>query len=351
MAVYFNNEDSGKHPFSTYGIIDLLGKYLINPAIQRSAEAKRVVQGREALAEQRSYAEGQSRMQAEQKAAADAQNLQGFLGGAQQSGLLPPGMAETLAYGARNGMNLKDLQGYFTPVRATHDLDDRVIATSRNPFETGTEEYTKGLSLYNKGQLDNKQTELGIQNYAAVQKADSDRTKATASMITANRGDWVPLDATDSNGNALYQNKHNADIRTSEGINAKPGKGMSSKDITSSLAALIKMTQGVQDGIGGTTPLPDDMLAKVNANIQQLLAKQAALLEPRNANGSGARKGVGAGFELREEDIVNKAVYEGVAPAIAIQEAKDKGYTVIPRGNIKDNFSALERVDGNHREK
>ena len=94
MAVYFDREDNSKNALSTYGIIDLLGKYLVSPMMQRSADAKRVVQGREALAEQRSYAEGQARMQAEQKGSRRCSESPGSWVGRMLLACLPQALAD-----------------------------------------------------------------------------------------------------------------------------------------------------------------------------------------------------------------------------------------------------------------
>jgi len=56
MAVYF--APPKQNNLSTLGIIDLLGKYLVNPMMERSADARKVEQARQLEADKRAYQQG-----------------------------------------------------------------------------------------------------------------------------------------------------------------------------------------------------------------------------------------------------------------------------------------------------
>lgn len=271
MAVYFAPQR--KNTFTTMGIVDLLGKYLLSPAMERSAEARKVKQGREDALNQRAYTEDQNRLAAETKAANDATNEQRFLENytkIPEGGAYSESLGNTLLAAQKLGLDPKKIEQYVFGNNYSRDTGKTIVDYNRAPGDVADRSFVKQSTYYEDDKIANEKTDLAQKLIGIQGKIASDNVNAQAHVRTANAANVDFLGTYNEDGSPqLYDKKTGALVRTPKGTTA-PGKGKGSGQVHKTNFSTflnvedirLKKSLGIDPAEGGLARATRDQKAK-----------------------------------------------------------------------------------------
>lgn len=309
MAVYF--APPKQNNLSTLGIIDLLGKYLVNPMMERSADARKVEQARQLEADKRAYQQGL---------------IDRLVAGANQN--LPAGVGDALAAIIGLGGNPQQAQDYFMPKPLEVDYGDRKTVYRRSPFDTTDITGQVGMSPKDAGGLELDKGKLALEDWYKKQQIANERARTGIMAQNANRGQWGMMPGyTDENGNPVYVNPQTGATRGVAGV--KPIQvPRDPLDVYLKLATILgSLSKGGGGGDsllggsgGGVSPGVIDMVTK------SLLNEVGIGPQPAPAPASNPGKSLGT---LTMADIDAKAKAYGMTREAVLADAEKQGYQII----------------------
>lgn len=309
MAVYF--APPKQNNLSTLGIIDLLGKYLVNPMMERSADARKVEQARQLESDKRAYQQGL---------------IDRLVAGANQN--LPAGVGDALAAIIGLGGNPQQAQDYFMPKPLEVDYGDRKTVYRRSPFDTTDITGQVGMSPKDAGGLELDKGKLALEDWYKKQQIANERARTGIMAQNANREQWGMMPGyTDENGNPVYVNPQTGATRGVAGV--KPIQvPRDPLDVYLKLATILgSLSKGGGGGDsllggsgGGVSPGVIDMVTK------SLLNEVGIGPQPAPAPASNPGKSLGT---LTMADIDAKAKAYGMTREAVLADAEKQGYQII----------------------
>ena len=310
MAVYF--APPKQNNLSTLGIIDLLGKYLVNPMMERSADARKVEQARQLEADKRAYQQSM---------------MDRLVAGANQN--LPAGVGDALAAIIGLGGNPQQAQDYFMPKPLEVDYGDRKTVYRRSPFDTTDITGQVGMSPKDAGNLDIAKQNLTNDRWYKEQQVANERARTGIMAQNANREQWGMMPGyTDENGNPVYVNPRTGATRGVAGV--KPiQQPRDPLEVYQKLATIISLLGkgggGGGDSLlggsgGGVSPAVIDMVTK------GLLDEVGIGPQPTPAPAPNPGKSRGV---LTMADIDAKAKKNGMTREAVLEDAQKQGYQII----------------------
>lgn len=309
MAVYF--APPKQNNLSTLGIIDLLGKYLVNPMMERSADARKVEQARQLEADKRAYQQGL---------------IDRLVAGANQN--LPAGVGDALAAIIGLGGNPQQAQDYFMPKPLEVDYGDRKTVYRRSPFDTTDITGQVGMSPKDAGGLELDKGKLALEDWYKKQQIANERARTGIMAQNANRGQWGMMPGyTDENGNPVYVNPQTGATRGVAGV--KPIQvPRDPLDVYLKLATILSSLSkggGGGDSLlggsgGGVSPGVIDMVTKSLLNEVGIGPQPAPAPAPNPGKSSGT---------LTMADIDAKAKAYGMTREAVLADAEKQGYQII----------------------
>lgn len=309
MAVYF--APPKQNNLSTLGIIDLLGKYLVNPMIERSADARKVEQARQLEADKRAYQQGL---------------IDRLVAGANQN--LPAGVGDALAAIIGLGGNPQQAQDYFMPKPLEVDYGDRKTVYRRSPFDTTDITGQVGMSPKDAGTLELDKGKLALEDWYKKQQIANERARTGIMAQNANREQWGMMPGyTDENGNPVYINPQTGATRGVAGV--KPIQvPRDPLDVYLKLATILSSLSkggGGGDSLlggsgGGVSPGVIDMVTKSLLNEVGIGPQPAPAPAPNHGKSPGT---------LTMADIDAKAKAYGMTREAVLADAEKQGYQII----------------------
>lgn len=309
MAVYFAPHKQNN--LSTLGIIDLLGKYLVNPMIERSADARKVEQARQLEADKRAYQQGL---------------IDRLVAGANQN--LPAGVGDALAAIIGLGGNPQQAQDYFMPKPLEVDYGDRKTVYRRSPFDTTDITGQVGMSPKDAGTLELDKGKLALEDWYKKQQIANERARTGIMAQNANREQWGMMPGyTDENGNPVYINPQTGATRGVAGV--KPIQvPRDPLDVYLKLATILSSLSkggGGGDSLlggsgGGVSPGVIDMVTKSLLNEVGIGPQPAPAPAPNHGKSPGT---------LTMADIDAKAKAYGMTREAVLADAEKQGYQII----------------------
>jgi hypothetical protein len=308
MAVYF--APPKQNNLSTLGIIDLLGKYIVNPMMERSADARKVEQARQLESDKRAYQQGL---------------MDRLVAGANQN--LPAGVGDALAAIIGLGGNPQQAQDYFMPKPLEVDYGDRKTVYRRSPFDTTDITGQVGMSPKDAGGLELDKGKLALEDWYKKQQIANERARTGIMAQNANREQWGMMPGyTDENGNPVYINPQTGATRGVAGV--KPIQvPRDPLDVYQKLATIIGLLSkgGGGDSLlggsgGGVSPGVIDMV------IKSLLNEVGIGPQPAPAPAPNPGKSPGT---LTMADIDAKAKAHGMTREAVLADAQKQGYQII----------------------
>lgn len=309
MAVYF--APPKQNNLSTLGIIDLLGKYLVNPMIERSADARKVEQARQLEADKRAYQQGL---------------IDRLVAGANQN--LPAGVGDALAAIIGLGGNPQQAQDYFMPKPLEVDYGDRKTVYRRSPFDTTDITGQVGMSPKDAGGLELDKGKLALEDWYKKQQIANERARTGIMAQNANREQWGMMPGyTDENGNPVYINPQTGATRGVAGV--KPIQvPRDPLDVYLKLATILSSLSkggGGGDSLlggsgGGVSPGVIDMVTKSLLNEVGIGPQPAPAPAPNPGKSPGT---------LTMADIDAKAKAYGMTREAVLADAEKQGYQII----------------------
>lgn len=309
MAVYF--APPKQNNLSTLGIIDLLGKYLVNPMIERSADARKVEQARQLEADKRAYQQGL---------------IDRLVAGANQN--LPAGVGDALAAIIGLGGNPQQAQDYFMPKPLEVDYGDRKTVYRRSPFDTTDITGQVGMSPKDAGGLELDKGKLALEDWYKKQQIANERARTGIMAQNANREQWGMMPGyTDENGNPVYINPQTGATRGVAGV--KPIQvPRDPLDVYLKLATILSSLSkggGGGDSLlggsgGGVSPGVIDMVTKSLLNEVGIGPQPAPAPAPNHGKSPGT---------LTMADIDAKAKAYGMTREAVLADAEKQGYQII----------------------
>lgn len=309
MAVYF--APPKQNNLSTLGIIDLLGKYLVNPMMERSADARKVEQARQLEADKRAYQQGL---------------IDRLVAGANQN--LPAGVGDALAAIIGLGGNPQQAQDYFMPKPLEVDYGDRKTVYRRSPFDTTDITGQVGMSPKDAGGLELDKGKLALEDWYKKQQIANERARTGIMAQNANREQWGMMPGyTDENGNPVYINPQTGATRGVAGV--KPIQvPRDPLDVYLKLATILSSLSkggGGGDSLlggsgGGVSPGVIDMVTKSLLNEVGIGPQPAPAPAPNPGKSPGT---------LTMADIDAKAKAHGMTREAVLADAQKQGYQII----------------------
>lgn len=311
MAVYF--APPKQNNLSTLGIIDLLGKYLVNPMMERSADARKVEQTRQMQAEERSYQE---------------QMMDRMVNGANAANL-PPGWGDIFASVYAMKGNPQQLQGFVVPQAHDVNYGDRITTYRQNPWETGETTGQIGLSPKEAGTLELDKGKLALEDWYKKQQIANERARTGIMAQNANREQWGMMPGyTDENGNPVYVNPQTGATRGVAGVKPiqAPQDPLEAYQKLATIISLLGKGGGGGDSLlggsggGGVPPAVIDIITK------GLLGEVGLGPQPAPAPAPNPGKSPGT---LTMADIDAKAKANGMTREAVLADAQKQGYQII----------------------
>lgn len=308
MAVYFEP----KRQDYTLGIIDLLGRHVLGPMMERSADARKVEQARQLESDKRAYQQSM---------------MDRLVAGANQN--LPAGVGDVLAAIIGLGGNPQQAQDYFMPKPLEVDYGDRKTVYRRSPFDTTDITGQVGMSPKNAGDLDIAKQNLTNDRWYKEQQVANERARTGIMAQNTNREQWGMMPGyTDENGNPVYVNPRTGATRGVAGV--KPiQQPRDPLEVYQKLATVISLLGkgggGGGDSLlggsgGGVSPAVIDMVTKGLLNEVGIGPQPA----PAPAPNPGKSRGV-----LTMADIDAKAEANGMTREAVLADAQKQGYQII----------------------
>ena len=217
MAVYF----APKRQDYTLGIIDLLGRHVLGPMMDRTSQAKKFEYEQRLLADQdaRKVAEAQ-RQEAIKKGFLD-QAANGIRNNPHQQ----PGSADFIPGMVGAGANMKDLQPFWIPQQEQIDLGGTKMSRPIFPDGQGGEGQSFDVTMTPQqiGMMDIAKQELALKDWKTHQEA----AQGWAGVSNANRNANSPHytmngDYVDANGNVVMIDTKTGAVKTLPGIVKRP---------------------------------------------------------------------------------------------------------------------------------
>lgn len=309
MAVYF--APPKQNNLSTLGIIDLLGKYIVNPMMERSADARKVEQARQLESDKRAYQQGL---------------MDRLVAGANQN--LPAGVGDALAAIIGLGGNPQQAQDYFMPKPLEVDYGDRKTVYRRSPFDTTDITGQVGMSPKDAGGLELDKGKLALEDWYKKQQIANERARTGIMAQNANREQWGMMPGyTDENGNPVYINPQTGATRGVAGV--KPIQvPRDPLDVYLKLATILSSLSkggGGGDSLlggsgGGVSPGVIDMVTKSLLNEVGIGPQPAPAPAPNHGKSPGT---------LTMADIDAKAKAYGMTREAVLADAQKQGYQII----------------------
>lgn len=310
MAVYF--APPKQNNLSTLGIIDLLGKYIVNPMMERSADARKVEQARQLESDKRAYQQGL---------------IDRLVAGANQN--LPAGVGDALAAIIGLGGNPQQAQDYFIPKPLEVDYGDRKTVYRRSPFDTTDITGQVGMSPKDAGNLDIAKQNLTNDRWYKEQQVANERARTGIMAQNANRGQWGMMPGyTDENGNPVYVNPQTGATRGVAGVKPiqQPRDPLEVYQKLATIISLLGKGGGGGDSLlggsggGGVSPGVIDMVTKSLLNEVGIGPQPAPAPAPNPGKSSGT---------LTMADIDAKAKAYGMTREAVLADAQKQGYQII----------------------
>ena len=165
MAVYFEP----KRQDYTLGIIDLLGRHVLGPMMDRTSQAKRFEYEQRLLADQ----DARKVAEAQRQEAVKRGYLEQAAAGIRNNPHQLPGSAEFIPGMVGAGANMKDLQNYWIPQQEQIDLGGTKL--SRPLFPDGQagegQQFDVTMTPQQIGMMDIAKQELALKDWKAHQEA------------------------------------------------------------------------------------------------------------------------------------------------------------------------------------
>lgn len=309
MAVYF--APPKQNNLSTLGIIDLLGKYLVNPMIERSADARKVEQARQLEADKRAYQQGL---------------IDRLVAGANQN--LPAGVGDALAAIIGLGGNPQQAQDYFIPKPLEVDYGDRKTVYRRSPFDTTDITGQVGMSPKDAGDLELDKGKLALEDWYKKQQIANERARTGIMAQNANREQWGMMPGyTDENGNPVYINPQTGATRGIAGVKPiqVPRDPLDVYQKLATILGLLGKGGGGGDSLlggsgGGVSPGVIDIITKSLLNEVGIGPQPAPAPAPNPGKSPGT---------LTMADIDAKAKAYGMTREAVLADAQKQGYQII----------------------
>ena len=252
MAVYFEP----KRQDYTLGIIDLLGRHVLGPMMDRTSQAKRFEYEQRLLADQdaRKVAEAQ-RQEAVKRGYLD-QAAAGIRNNPHQL----PGSAEFIPGMVGAGVNMKDLQNYWIPQQEQIDLGGTKL--SRPLFPDGQagegQQFDVTMTPQQIGMMDIAKQELALKDWKAHQEA----AQGWAGVSNANRNANSPHytlngDYVDANGNVVMIDTKTGAVKTLPGIVKRPDAPVAQQNPMVN----AKLASEIYKNVTGSYPTPETIAA------------------------------------------------------------------------------------------
>lgn len=374
MAIYNFTNTGGNYDIITggngkTGILDILGAYVLAPAIQRAAAA-RAYKDQSRLLEQKAALEQQNALA---KLQAENDIKQGYIdmfrGGINANPNQMPGTADFLGGAVGSGANLKDLQEYWLPQYVTVDQGDKktVAPLWQNGGISDGRSYAMGMSPKDAGALS-----LALQQEKFNEwKGRQEVAKGWAGIANARASSYKMVPGyTDTNGNPVMADQY-GNIRPMAGVKAAQamdmGKALEGALILSQITKNLNAYQNggspynitfnglgaggaggvsASAGIGagdGQKNYSETMYPLIEAALRASLAQQGVSIPqpdttglPPQPNGGGATP-MPAGTQgpkakkryITTDSIQEMAKKNNVPVEQVINEAKAQGYMVI----------------------
>lgn len=219
MAVYF--APPKQNNLSTLGIIDLLGKYLVNPMMDRTSQAKQFEYEQRLLADQ----DARKVAEAQRQESVKSGYIDMLRGGVGQNPRQQPGSADFIGGAIGAGANMKDLQNYWIPQQEQIDLGGTKL--SRPIFPDGQagegQQFDVTMTPQQIGMMDIAKQELALKDWKTHQEA----AQGWAGVSNANRNANSPHytmngDYVDANGNVVMIDTKTGAVKTLPGIVKRP---------------------------------------------------------------------------------------------------------------------------------
>lgn len=252
MAVYFEP----KRQDYTLGIIDLLGRHVLGPMMDRTSQAKRFEYEQRLLADQdaRKVAEAQ-RQEAVKRGYLD-QAAAGIRNNPHQL----PGSAEFIPGMVGAGANMKDLQNYWIPQQEQIDLGGTKL--SRPLFPDGQagegQQFDVTMTPQQIGMMDIAKQELALKDWKAHQEA----AQGWAGVSNANRNANSPHytmngDYVDANGNVVMIDTKTGAVKPLPGIVKRPDAPVAQQNPMVN----AKLASEIYKNVTGSYPTPETIAA------------------------------------------------------------------------------------------
>ena len=334
MAVYFEP----KRQDYTLGIVDMLGRYLLNPMMERSAQAKRFEH------EQRLIAEADARKVAEAQRQEGVKNvfIDMLRNGANANPHQQPGSADFIGGAIGAGANMKDLQPFWLPQHEQIDLGGTKM--SRPIFPDGQagegQQFDVTMTPQQLAQMAIAQKELAAKDWKMRQEVE----QGWAGLNKSNQPNYQFMQGyTDGNGNPVMIDPRSGQTRSISGIQPM-SNGPNLQDLIKAREAIF----GKKDDNNGTRSLWDDggmtgagltpemqaalqildmgILEKVGVQMPGNPAPNPAPSSPKGGKTSPKTKPKG---QVTMADIDAKAKANGMTREAAMADAEKQGYQII----------------------
>lgn len=252
MAVYFEP----KRQDYTLGIIDLLGRHVLGPMMDRTSQAKQFEYEQRLLADQdaRKVAEAQ-RQEAVKRGYLD-QAAAGIRNNPHQL----PGSADFIPGMVGAGANMQHLQNYWIPQQEQIDLGGTKL--SRPLFPDGQagegQQFDVTMTPQQIGMMDIAKQELALKDWKTHQEA----AQGWAGVSNANRNANSPHytmngDYVDANGNVVMIDTKTGAVKTLPGIVKRPdAPGAQQNPMVNA-----KLASEIYKNVTGSYPTPETLEA------------------------------------------------------------------------------------------
>ena len=314
MAVYF---EPNRRNDTMLGVLNLVGRALIDPMIARTAEANKFEYEQRLLADQdaRKVAEAQ-RQEEVQKGFLD-QAATGIKNNPHQL----PGSADFLSGMVGAGANMKDLQNYWVPQQEQLDLGGNKVSRPIFPDGQSGQGQSFGVTLTPQqiGMMDLAKQELALKDW----KAHQESAQGWAGLSNANRNANSPHytmngDYVDANGNVVMIDTKTGAVKPLPGIVRRPdAPGAQQNPMVNA-----KMASEIYKNVTGSYPTPavlaagDPIYKYILANMEASGTPGSPAYPPVQGTPNAAPQPGGGGIS-REV-----ALYMKYRPGITPQQAQ-----------------------------
>lgn len=252
MAVYFEP----KRQDYTLGIIDLLGRHVLGPMMDRTSQAKQFEYEQRLLADQ----DARKVAEVQRQEAVKRGYLEQAAAGIRNNPHQLPGSADFIPGMVGAGANMQHLQNYWIPQQEQIDLGGTKL--SRPLFPDGQagegQQFDVTMTPQQIGMMDIAKQELALKDWKTHQEA----AQGWAGVSNANRNANSPHytmngDYVDANGNVVMIDTKTGAVKTLPGIVKRPDAPVAQQNPMVN----AKLASEIYKNVTGSYPTPETIAA------------------------------------------------------------------------------------------